>query len=301
MGNTLTVQTALLDVEVRRHGNPENTDKLPVVLLHGWPDSVATWTHVIPALASAGHQVYAPSVRGTGQTKFRYADTPRTGRLGDLLRDLFAVCDQLKLERFHLVGHDWGARTAFACGIVAPHRIASLSAISAGWHPAGHGPALSSLQAQRFWYQWLLNTPAGADLLRRERRELVELIWRDWSPNWKFSDQEFDDTFTSLQSSDWLEVTPSYYRARWGWGPVIDDPFEKQIAQATAISVPSLVLHGDSDNCVLPIASEGMNQHFPHGFSRLTTPGVGHFPQREDPLWVSGALLQWFKEWGNAR
>lgn len=135
MGNTLTVQTALLDVEVRRHGNPENTDKLPVVLLHGWPDSVATWTHVIPALASAGHQVYAPSVRGTGQTKFRYADTPRTGRLGDLLRDLFAVCDQLKLERFHLVGHDWGARTAFACGIVAPHRIASLSAISAGWHP----------------------------------------------------------------------------------------------------------------------------------------------------------------------
>lgn len=137
--------------------------------------------------------------------------------------------------------------------------------------------------------------------MRRERRELVELIWRDWSPNWKFSDQEFDDTFTSLQSSDWLEVTLSYYRARWGWGPVIDDPFEKQIAQATAISVPSLVLHGDSDNCVLPIASEGMNQHFPHGFSRLTTPGVGHFPQREDPLWVSGALLQWFKEWGNAR
>jgi len=89
-----------------------------VVLLHGWPDSPRCWAAVAPALAQQGWRVLVPALRGFAPTRFLRADTPRTGQLSALGRDLLEFIDALGLHQPALVGHDWGARAAAnACGL----------------------------------------------------------------------------------------------------------------------------------------------------------------------------------------
>src|SRR5271154_6327740 len=51
-----------------------------VILLHGWPYDVHSYVEVAPLLASQGYRVIVPHLRGHGTTRFRDADTPRSGQ-----------------------------------------------------------------------------------------------------------------------------------------------------------------------------------------------------------------------------
>jgi pimeloyl-ACP methyl ester carboxylesterase len=35
---------------------------------------------------------------------------------------------------------------------------------------------------------------------------------------------------------------------------------------------------------------------FPNGLTLEMMPGIGHFPQLEDPEWISERLIRWFKQ-----
>ena len=50
-----------------------------VILLHGWPYDIHSFVNVAPILASRGHRVIVPYLRGYGPTRFLSADTPRSG------------------------------------------------------------------------------------------------------------------------------------------------------------------------------------------------------------------------------
>ena len=88
--------------------NPEGTRT--IVLAHGWPDSLRCWHEVAPLLVDAGYRVIAPALRGFLPTTFLSDDTPRTGQLSALGRDMVDFVQALQLEQPVLVGHDWGAR-----------------------------------------------------------------------------------------------------------------------------------------------------------------------------------------------
>ena len=47
----------------------------PVVLLHGWPYDIYSFVDVAPLLASAGHRVIVPYLRGDRATRFLSTDT----------------------------------------------------------------------------------------------------------------------------------------------------------------------------------------------------------------------------------
>lgn len=78
-----------------------------VVLLHGFPQDRHCWDAVTPALTSAGYRVLAPDQRGYsagGRPAGR-----RAYAISRLAADVLALADAAGAERFHLVGHDWGA------------------------------------------------------------------------------------------------------------------------------------------------------------------------------------------------
>jgi len=76
----------------------------PVVLIHGWPLSSASWSEQIPALAAAGHRVVAYDRRGFGQS-----DKPGRGYDYDTLADdLAGVMKELSLDDVTLVGFSMG-------------------------------------------------------------------------------------------------------------------------------------------------------------------------------------------------
>ena len=107
MSDIRTIDTPLLRIGYEEW-NPGGA--ATVVLMHGWPDSPRSWHGVAPRLAEAGWRVLAPALRGFAPTRFLHDDTPRSGQLSALGRDLLDFVDALGLDKPALVGHDWGAR-----------------------------------------------------------------------------------------------------------------------------------------------------------------------------------------------
>jgi len=99
-------------------------DGPPVLLLHGFPQTRAMWRGVAPALARH-FTVVAPDLRG-------YGDSDKPGEMADMsfrnmAADPAALMTALGHDRFHLVGHDRGARTAHRLALDMPDRVASLT------------------------------------------------------------------------------------------------------------------------------------------------------------------------------
>jgi pimeloyl-ACP methyl ester carboxylesterase len=127
---TNTVNTSALSIGYIAGGPPNGS---AVVLLHGWPDDALTWNGVAPALHTAGLRTYAPYLRGFGPTRFNDASIKRSGQLSALGADVIAFADALKLQRFAVIGHDWGARAAYIAAALWPERSrASLHSPSVG-------------------------------------------------------------------------------------------------------------------------------------------------------------------------
>ena len=93
---------------------------VPVVLLHGFPDSGHLWRHQVPALTGAGYRVIVPDMRGYGRSarpvEVDAYDIPR------LVSDVGAVLADAGVPRAHVVGHDWGAAAVGAGFSGARHR-----------------------------------------------------------------------------------------------------------------------------------------------------------------------------------
>ncbi|PWC14551.1 alpha/beta fold hydrolase [Brenneria corticis] len=283
--------TSRLDIaylELNPHGERS------AVLLHGWPDSPASWKTVAPMLADAGYRVLAPALRGFAPTRFRDAATPRSGQLSALGRDLLEFIDVLGLTRPLLVGHDWGARAAAnACGLrdgVASHLVM----LSVGYGTNDPNQTISLQQARNYWYHWLMATPRGARVVQEEREAFARQMWDTWAPAGWYADADFDEAAQAFQGDDWAEVVLHSYRHRWGFvaGDRAYDQDEARLNPAPVLSVPTLVLHGGADTCNHPDSSLGREHFFQGRYQRQVLEGIGHFPQREAPQQVSRAILQ---------
>lgn len=95
----------------------------PLLLLHGFPQTRAMWAEIAPALAQK-YTVIAADLRGYGaSSKPATVEEMSFRAMG---RDQLHLMASLGFERFHLAGHDRGARTAHRIALDAPTRIASL-------------------------------------------------------------------------------------------------------------------------------------------------------------------------------
>ena len=117
------VRTPDLDIAVLDAGP---LDGPPVVLLHGFPYDVLAFEHVTPVLTRAGARVIVPYLRGFGPTRFRSADTPRSGQQAALGADLLALMDALSIPQAVLAGYDWGGRAACVVAALWPDRVRGL-------------------------------------------------------------------------------------------------------------------------------------------------------------------------------
>lgn len=278
----IMVTAGALDVAVELHG-PE--DGQPVVLLHGFPDDVRAWDGVAPVLAAEGFSVAVPYLRGYGPTRYRDPATPRSGQQAALGADLLALMDALGFGRALLAGYDWGGRAACIVAALWPERVAGL--VSANGYniqdiAASARPAAPEQEA-RYWYQWYLHTDRGVAALETRRAEFCRLLWRLWSPGWRFSEEEFTRTAASFDNPDFVAtVVQSYrHRHRAAAGDPAYDAIETRLAARPPITVPAVVLHGAEDGVDPPGNSEACGRHFAGAFRREVIAGAGHFLPRE--------------------
>jgi pimeloyl-ACP methyl ester carboxylesterase len=202
--------------------------------------------------------------------------------------------DALAIPQATLAGYDWGGRAACVATALWPERVRGLVSIT-GYNiqniPASGHPA-SAAAEHRHWYQWYFHTERGRAGLNQNRRDISRLLWKLWSPNWRFDEATFEATAPSFDNPDFVAVTIQSYRHRYGQasGDPAYDPLEQRLAAQPPITVPTIVLHGAADGVGPPENSEHHARHFTARYERHVVPVAGHFLSRETPDVVVHAL-----------
>jgi pimeloyl-ACP methyl ester carboxylesterase len=246
----------------------------PVVLVHGFPDTKRIWSKTVPALRDAGYRVVVPDMRGYGASS-KPAEVEAYA-LPMLALDVVGILDHLELERAHVVGHDWGAATAWATATFAPDRVDHLVAMSVG-HPSAFGSA-GMAQREKSWYMLLFQYAGLAEeWLRRDGWA----NFREWCGH-----PDADGVIADLERDGSLTPGLNYYRATLTPEALTGPPLE-----LPPVTVPTMGVWSSGDFALLEpqMASSGKYVTAPFRYERLD--GLGHWLQWEAPERVASVLV----------
>ncbi|HWS44923.1 MAG TPA: alpha/beta hydrolase [Acidimicrobiia bacterium] len=256
-----------LDVQVEGEG-------VPVVLLHGFPDSKRLWSKQVPVLVDAGFRVIVPDQRGYGES-----DKPTeidAYAIPFLAIDVTAVLDALGIERAHVVGHDWGAAVAWATASFAPERVDHLVALSVG-HPSGFF-AGGMTQREKSWYMLLFQYP---DIAENWLRGNDWAGLREWGHH-----PDHDAVVAELERSGALTPGLNWYRANITPEGFVGPPLELPPVQSPAMGVWS-----SGDFALTEEQMAGSAKFCTGEFRYERVEGPGHWMQWEAPDAVNALLL----------
>jgi pimeloyl-ACP methyl ester carboxylesterase len=289
-----TVRTSVLEVGYHESGDAAG---FPVILLHGFPDDAHAYDGVSPLLAKAGYRALAVYLRGFGPTRFLDPAVARTAEQAAIGQDVIDFADALNVPRFAVAGFDWGGRAACVASALHPDRVRAAVLVGGYTIQNTVTPARASAPeaARRLWYQWYFNTEAGRAGLDQNRRAICELLWREWSPTWRFSEEMFDLTARSFDNPDFVGCVIHSYRHR-NFNAAGEPRFletEKQLAARPPIPVPTISLHGADDAFGRPAAAITAAERttMPKIVDKRIVEGAGHFVPHEKPEAVASALL----------
>jgi non-heme chloroperoxidase len=212
----------------------------PVILIHGYPLSSASWEKQVPALLASGHRVIAYDRRGFGKSS-----QPTTGYNYDTFAgDLRKLVTHLKLKDFTLVGFSMGGgEVARYIGRYGSKEV-SKAVIIGGIPP------------------YLLKTadnPEGVDASVFEGIEKAVAADRyafftEFFKNFYNTDVHLGKRVSeqAIQAS-WNTAAIASATASLACVPTWHEDFRKDVAK---IDVPTLVIHGDSDR-IVPFSAAG--------------------------------------------
>jgi pimeloyl-ACP methyl ester carboxylesterase len=267
-----------------------------VVLLHGWPYDIHSFADVVPLLTTAGCRVIVPYLRGHGTTRFLSDDTLRNGEQAALATDAIDLMDALALETAVIGGFDWGARSADIVAAVWPERCNGLVSVSGyliGSQATGRLPLPPEAELP-WWYQYYFATERGRAGYEKYRREFAKLIWHTASPKWDFDDATFERSAASFENPDHVSIVIHNYR--WRLGIADGEPqyaeLESRLAEAPAITVPTITLEGDANGAPHPEPSSYATKFTGPYSHRTIGGGIGHNLPQEAPRTFADAVIE---------
>ena len=268
----------------------------PVILLHGWPYDIHSYSEITPLLASKGYRVIVPYVRGYGTTRFLSNETLRNGQQSALALDIIALMDALKIEKAIIGGFDWGARTANIMAALWPERTKALVSVSGyliGSRETNQMPLPPKAELE-WWYQFYFATERGRAGYEKYRRDFNKLIWQLASPKWGFDDATFERSAASFDNPDHVQIVIHNYRWRLGLaeGEPKYDELEKRLAAAPVINVPTITLEGDANGAPHPDAVSYAKKFSGKYTHRVVSGGVGHNLPQEAPEAFAKAVVE---------
>jgi pimeloyl-ACP methyl ester carboxylesterase len=286
------LNAGVLSVAFEEHGVPSGR---PVILLHGFPYDVRAYDEVAVPLAAAGCRVIVPYLRGYGPTRFLFAETMRSGQQAALAHDLLALMDALAIRDAVLAGYDWGGRAACIVAALWPERARGLVTVG-GYNvhdiPGSARPAPPE-DEYRMWYQYYFHGERGRAGLAQNRGAFCKLLWRLWSPNWRFDEATYERTAPSFDNPDFVSVVIHSYRHRFGLAPgdpALED-IERRLAGQPAITVPTIAMDGEGDGVSRAGGAKNHARFFKGAYERRVIPVVGHNLPQEAPAEFAGAVL----------
>ncbi len=257
--------------------------------LHGFPECWYSWRYQLPLLARLGYRVWAPDLRGYGES----ARPPRVRDydLDALLADTAGLIDAAGASSTLLIGHDWGAAIAwyFAMRRVRPlDRLVIMNVP----HPALMERALRTWrQLRRSWYMLFFQIPRLPEALLRARgyRAIGEAFRSNAIDTSRFPDEVLQVYRDNAARPGALTAMLNYYRAMARSGgryralgyPIID--------------TPTLMVWGEEDIALGKETTYGTERYVPNLTLRYL-PRVSHWVQQEAPEMVNAMLEAWLTD-----
>lgn len=269
-------------------GDPANP---PVILLHGFPESHRTWRELVPRLKQ-DFRLIMPDQRG-----FAGSDLPQeveAYKTDTLVDDIFALADALSVERFVLVGHDWGGAIAWAAALRDTSRVTRLAIVNSP-HPVVFQKSLIEDADQRAASQYITAFRAPGF------EKMVEAKGFEWFFDTTFARHVDLSRIAEYERrqyiNDWSQ--PGAFNAMLNWyrgsrvtvpAPGATMPLPDWLLRAfPSIEIPTLVVWGMRDGALLPIQLEGLDA-LVDDLTIVRLPDAGHFAPWEAADEVATAL-----------
>ncbi|HEX7669936.1 MAG TPA: alpha/beta hydrolase [Polyangiaceae bacterium] len=254
-----------------------------VVLLHGFPETSFEWRHQMGALVNAGYRVLAPDQRGYSASA-RPAATDAYAII-NLISDVMAMVDALGVDKFHVVGHDWGAGVAWGVGIVGGARLRTLTAISVP-HPGAFNAALADQNGCQYnasAYFDVFTQPNSEDAFLADDASALKATYAEFPP------EVSTEYLRVLNSKPALSAALNWYRAN------VENRMIKG-SISTHITVPTMMIWSDQDPFLCRDGAELTKDYVDAPYHLEVITGVDHWVPELGAARATELLLKHFAQ-----
>jgi haloalkane dehalogenase len=258
------------DVELKRAGEiayrevagEAGTDResLPVLLLHGYPETSFMWRHLLPELAASGRRAIAPDLPG-------YGDSPPSvsGTWESHVEEVDRFRRELGLERVALVVHDWGGLIGMRWGCDHPGCVGALAISGTGFFPDGKWHGLGEA---------LRTEGAGERIVDAIDRDGFSAMLRQTGRG--FDDDAITEYWKAYATEEQRRAQLALYRS----GDFAKlAPYEGRLA---TLDIPALILWGERDTFAPVSGAHRFHRQIPDS-KLVLVQEAGHFVFEDDP------------------
>ena len=270
---------------------PEDAPAL--IFLHGFPESHRTWRHQIGHFAGR-YRCVAPDQRG-------YRGSSKPPEVSDytpdkLIGDIFQLADALGIERFTILGHDWGGAIAWGTALTGQMNGRVTRAVIANApHPAIFQKLLYTNPHQRESSQYMrgFRDPRNDALVREHGLAGILMQEIKWDRPDAMEPDERAQLFADWQDRDAAFAMLNWYRASPIDIPPLDAPYEVPAGWTPPplpnLTIPTLVIWGMEDLALPPENLDGLDAII-DDLTVVEVPESGHFVPWEAPGAVNAAI-----------
>jgi pimeloyl-ACP methyl ester carboxylesterase len=269
----------------------------PLLLVHGWPETLRIWWRNVDPLADAGFDVIAPDLRGFGASDVApdgFHDVPSHSR------DLYAlVHDELGIERVVAVGGDLGGAVIQDLSLRFPGFVERLVIFNSPLPYLKDAMGGMNTRAPREAADYFVRQGTDADALAAElatpeqRRRYIATFYtsRFWAHPGTFAPDDVD--FMTEPFADAAKLRASF----GGYESAFHD---RARSEPPAMRGPNpthtLILFGPSDHVLYPEFDRMAAVVFPDHVGPFIVRAAGHFLQWEAADVLNGAIRSFCRD-----
>lgn len=269
------------------HAMPERaSDTLPLLLVHGWPETKRIWWRVIDPLVAAGFEVIVPDLRGFGDSGLAadgFYDVPSHAR------DMHALVEHLGHERVIVVGGDLGGPVIQDMSLRFPGFVDRMVLFNSPLPYDKDGMAGMRSRPPAEAADYFIRQGTDPDGLAGElttpeaRRRYIATFYtsRFWAHPGAFTPDEVAFHTEPFGDADKLRASFGGYES------VFSEAARSEASvMATPNPTPTLIIFGPSDHVIYPEYDRMAAVVFPHHVGPFLVRDCGHFLQ-----WEAGDVL----------
>ena len=273
---------------VRTWGNPK---KPKILLLHGFPEYSGSWKPLAKSLQNS-YYLIAPDQRGFGLSwspkKQEYYKT------SSIIKDLKSLINHFD-EDMIVLGHDWGAATAYALAFATPSIIKKLIILN-GVHPIIFQRAILSGGKQTKASQYInyLRQDKIEDELKKDNfKKLIQLFSANMDTSW-LQGKTKDEYIKEWSRQDKLKTMLNWYRA----SPLVipNNGLSKYNAhmkdEELQVNCPHLLIWGKKDSALLQESYRGL-ENYCNDLEIVTLDDADHWLHHQKPEEISQIIKSW--------